>query len=94
MLCDLVVLWSCLGLCSSLDCGGLECFPFKFRLDGLDWFSSSLCLDGPKCFSYEFSCLDGLEFVLVFLSVFHFHFVSFGPLIYFLVSFIVPCPWF
>jgi hypothetical protein len=31
---------------------------------------------------------------LVFLSVFHFHFVSFGPLIYFLVSFIVPCPWF
>jgi hypothetical protein len=58
-------LWSySLGLCSSLHRGGLECFPFKFHLDG------------PKCSSYEFSCLDGLELVLIVLSVFHFHFVS------------------
>lgn len=70
-------LWSYgLGLCSSLHRGGLECFPFKFRLDGFDCFAFSLCLDGPKCFSYEFSCLDGFQFVLVVLSVFHLHFVS------------------
>ncbi len=61
-------LWSYgLGLCFSSHCGGLKCFPFKFRLDGFDCFSSSFCFNGWKFVLVVLSALR-LSCVLVLLS--------------------------